>query len=435
MALRRMCALSVGLVIGLCLWPSAPALADYYDNFSDGDAAGDPNGWDVDNPTWQYGELIGTYFQESVQNNALRLFVDNTFYPAYFLGAYVDDGGMDPNTSATWWDDTTDHYFLCKAYNTGALTDPVHGNDPNWDKGSFSIMFHGSVYYWTSYSFKMDLDNKAPGGAGGPTSPWPPNDQHKHYLGLKTGNGLEQYEIQRAWLPENDPNWADVDTWEREGVWLLIQFTSNGVTGDPNGKWLKAAIWPGDKYNWNGKYLLSVELSGTWYDNDVNRLDWYWPEGVSVLGALSDDEWTSGNPDVAYTGIEARTGVFTNVPCRLRLTVAHDPWGTIVVNPDLRDPTDPNLPADKLMRYTKGTKVVLSATAIAKKAFDKWMIYDPNYPNDPNHAIADSNAILHLTMDQDYQVQAVFKCASGVEPLLVVGLAALALVAIIRRLS
>ena len=84
-----------------------------------------------------------------------------------------------------------------------------------------------------------------------------------------------------------------------------------------------------------------------------------------------------------------------------------------------------------------GTEIVLVPTAVEGKAFRVWKIWeDPNHYPDDNYMVEDSNSVLYLTMDQDYAVDAVFKCGAGqMLPPVGVVLLVLALGLVIRRVS
>jgi hypothetical protein len=422
------------LTAGIAMWIAAPASADYYDDFGDGQYARDPNIWDIDRPSWMMDEKIGDLFLEDANSGELRMFADTIWFPYCFVGARVDTGDHDPNTSTCYWDDTTSHYILAKVRNNGWEI------DPNTDHGIVSLMMHGDFDMWQTFWLCYEYSDDRAWNGG--------------WLAMQALDGTDTKQLKgttiRGWQPPagdpnySDPNlmWADPNYMdEHNGFWMCLQFEITNPSyppGDPNGKRLRAACWNGDKYAWNGTWTLDADLGNPASFKTQPWTDWwpdrYWTHGVPALASYSDG--SCGFPaDSTFDNIEARTGVFTNVARSLRLTVAHDNWGTITIDPDIRHPSDPNLPAEKLLRYTDGTQVVLSATAITKKAFDKWVIWDPNYPNDPNRAITDSNAVLHLTMDRDYDIQASFKCASGLEPMLGIGLAVLVLGVIIRRIA
>ena len=65
-----------------------------------------------------------------------------------------------------------------------------------------------------------------------------------------------------------------------------------------------------------------------------------------------------------------------------------------------------------------GTALTLTAVPYPDRGFQSWRIFDPNYPGDANYAAVDTNMVLHLTMDIDWEVKAVFQCSSGTEMLL-----------------
>jgi hypothetical protein len=413
-------------VLGVAMGWASAARADFYDNFDDGQYVRDPN-WDIDAPTWGIDEKIGDYFLEDASSGWLRLEADTAMLPFAFVAAFVDDGDYDPNTSPTYWEDSKSHYILARVKNHDWHT------DPNLDNGIVSLMISADLDVWQTLWLSYEFSH---------TQPW-----RGSYFALQTVYGTEPMNFKstrvRGYAPEYcdpnvilaDPNYMD----EHNGFWLLAQFEvvdANYPAGDPNGKAFRGTCWNGGKYDWNGTWILEVDLSDpTSFSEQQLRDNWpdmYAPRGI--CGVASYSVPNTGFPaDGMFDEIEARTGLFSNVARQLNLTVAHSNWGTIDINPLLPDPTDPNTPDQRILRYTDGTQVVLSATAITKKAFDKWTIYDPNYPNDPNRATVDSNAVLHLTMDKDYQIQASFKCASGLEPLLVIGLFAMAAGVVVRR--
>ncbi len=97
----------------------------------------------------------------------------------------------------------------------------------------------------------------------------------------------------------------------------------------------------------------------------------------------------------------------------LDLAIVNPAWGTVELDPA---PADPNAP-----QYAAGTPVTLTADPIDGKGFKQWEIYDPNHPGDVNYAVIDSNLSVQIVMDEDKGIAAVFKCGSGVEPLLPIG--------------
>lgn len=94
----------------------------------------------------------------------------------------------------------------------------------------------------------------------------------------------------------------------------------------------------------------------------------------------------------------------------LDLEIVNPAWGSVELDPT---PADPNAP-----QYAAGTPVTLTADPIDGKGFKQWEIYDPNHPGDANYAVFDSNLVVQIVMDEDKEITAVFKCGSGVVPLL-----------------
>lgn len=105
----------------------------------------------------------------------------------------------------------------------------------------------------------------------------------------------------------------------------------------------------------------------------------------------------------------------------LTLKVVNDAWGSIDLDPE---PDDPNFPA-----YTRGTVLTLTAEPNEGKGFKRWLVFDPDYPGDANHATEDANLVLHLTLDANMEVEATFKCGGGSKLIMPLGIALLALFA------
>lgn len=108
----------------------------------------------------------------------------------------------------------------------------------------------------------------------------------------------------------------------------------------------------------------------------------------------------------------------------LTLTETNAEWGDVEVNPP---PTDP-----LVMTFPEGTAVTLTAQPIEGKEFRQWEIFDPNHPVDANHATIDANAVTTIVLDEDTHVNAVWKCGSGMTPLLLVLLGLLPLRAVTK---
>ncbi|MBN1346025.1 MAG: hypothetical protein JXQ73_25280 [Phycisphaerae bacterium] len=504
MSVNRWIALCMLAVLGLLSSP-AVLVADFFDDFRDGvykrndpnnpqyDANDpyyadpnyltDPNLWDFDNPDWEIHDLIGVSFSynvgsDAVADKALRLAVTGyTIGPAPVgaIAATVDSGDYDPNTSPTFWDDTSDHYMLAWLYYTNAWP------DPNNDRGNIGLLIHGDDVNWWGFAFEMDLDNKA-------RDNWHKHQWHTFHSNLQSLYFVRVLEspwnssgwnFRRIWIDPNgvravnsdDPNTSDpndttwleppernnrltaydttkwlgvnINQWERSGFWMLIQFKQdpNYDSGDPNGKFLKGAIWQGDKYDWDGEWMMEGELSSAYWSGDPSGydtpLEWYWPEGYTGIMIQGGIEWINGYPaEGAFDNLEARTGEFDPVPKSLDLRIVNGQYGQVLIDPELTDPNDPNTTSNRLLRYTTGTHVILMAEPIEGKSFNRWVIFDPNYPGDANFALAiDSNSTLYLTMDEDMIVEAAFKCGSGVPPFIAMALLALGLGVVIRRLS
>jgi len=420
------------LVCACCLVAATSLRADYFDNFDDGEYGEDPAVWDIDDPCWGVSTPLGGIFYFDVVNGSFHLWAEPTYLiPQVLASASVNYGDVDPNTSETVWDDTTSHYMLTWVANGDAHT------DPNEDGGVALLSMHGNMGQWSifylAYEFKDDR-------------PWDGALFH-----IRTLSGIDTHElaidrirgdVDPADYDANDPNWLDPNNmWntpgymdEHNGFWMVMQFTSDGVLEDPNGKWFGAACWNGDKFDWDGTWTLSKDLSGD-IDNDPDPNtswwpEWYWSVGGSGIAAFGDA--AEGFPAYSiFDNLEVRTGVFTNT------------WRTLTIT--MKDccelNLDPNLPhpdGGTKRRYTSGTPVVLDTVVpCGNKVFKKWTIKGPNQSADPNYQVlSDTNEVVYLTMDGDYLVKATCKCGGGgIAPFAGMVLLALGVSLVLRRLT
>jgi hypothetical protein len=401
-------------VFGLLSLPAA-ARADYYDTFNDGFHERDPNDprydandpywtdpnnavlWDVDNPDWTVYPALGSVFLYGVDQGWLRMFADAVLWPATFIASYVDDGNYDPNTSLAYFDNSAPHFFWTH----------VKIHEPN--SGSVGIGMHADPLHWTFYTVVYET--------GGVKKrfilAWYNGFDHVVAAGISEGTAPDQI----------------------NGFWMVLQFDPDDPNGtgdpsDPNNHWFRAAWWNGGKYDWDGHWTVQMPIlnNGYWDPNEQT----YWTEGICAVASAGTTNMGL-RTDNAYDCIECRWGTFSNVYRALNVTVKTLEKGTVTIDPDLlenetHDPNDPNAPdpndPNEVRRYTDGTEVALVAHALEGNAFRTWKILDPNHPHDPNYVTKDSNAVLFLTMNADYHVEAIFKCSSGVDqalPPLVVG--------------
>lgn len=414
------------LACAVCLLGPAVLVADFYDCFNDGAyydpnywedpcdwGTFDPNYWDIDNPCWGFYEGLGNPYEAIVDNGCLRIWSDVYLFPWTVVLAGVDDHNYDPDVSKTYWDDAVTHYVLTQVKNTNEEPDP--------ERGRALLVLHASELTWLAYEFQYGFMDYGSGTT---------------LIGLSLIDGFDWKNI--AFVH----GMSKLD--EIGGFWMLFQFESDGVTGDPNGKFLRATCWNGGKYDWNGTWLLTADLGGDPNNFvDPRAADSYQSKGRTALGIWSDTIYEAGPPcDVSFDNIEIRTGAFTNLSRTLSLTIKTADKGTVTIDPDLLDDPnhasmDPNVATDpnELRRYTDGTEIVLVAYPAEGRSFKAWKLFDPNHPGDANYITQDSNTVLYLTMDADYEVQAVFKCGSGSAPLLPAILCALGLLGLERRRS
>lgn len=91
---------------------------------------------------------------------------------------------------------------------------------------------------------------------------------------------------------------------------------------------------------------------------------------------------------------------------RLDLTETNASWGQVIIQPEPNDANE--------MAFPKGTPVTLMGIPVEGKTFRQWEIFDPNCPDDINHATIDANTTTTIVMNSDMHVNAVWKCGSGV---------------------
>jgi hypothetical protein len=362
--------------------PAPAVLADFYDAFHDGTYCQDPNDpcsidpnlWDVDNPHWSIHELLGAKFDADASGRELYLSVSGRVLPDAYVAASVDSGDGDPNTSPAIWNDALSHYIV------GRVRYEPNYTDPNDNRGMAGLMLHTDTDAWHGYLLAYDLFRV-------PTK-----------VGRITLISMGPV----GWNRMLDAEVAHLD--EPNGFWLAMQFESNGVAGDPNGKFLHAACWDGDKFDWNGLWQVSVNLG------DANGLNEppliYTPAGRCGVMVWSHRIYGNGFPaEASFDDLEARTGTFTKTSHTLELSVKGQKYGSVTVDPDLID-------ANALRRYTAGTEIALLAEPAEGGTFAAWTVYDPNYPpGDASHAVKDTNAAIYLAMNGDYVVRARFACS------------------------
>jgi len=176
--------------------------------------------------------------------------------------------------------------------------------------------------------------------------------------------------------------------------------------------------------NWMSGYVDTGEVIGV---SD-------WMQGTAVLYAKTVPAGShvvlGGNMAAGAAGAASNYFVLLVGSCpvtlrTLTLTETNGPWGDVQIAPE---PNDANN-----IQFPEGTAVTLTAQPIEGKAFRQWEIYDPNYPDDVNHAVIDANLSTTIFMDTDMHVNAAFKCGSGVWLLLPMVVAAIPLFLLIRQ--
>jgi len=381
--------------------------------------------WDCDNPMWQIWAVMGEAWAAWVDPNGFNLWTSALpTWPFAFIGGVVNtppyvyrmypDESQDPNLSETFFSKEKSHYEL------------AHVRWINADKGEGVLGQHVSQAGWTGM-----------------------------FLGIQKHPGETPYVYMHC-APDGGLTWygpgGSYNLNLAEGVWILFAFDADGDTSVPNAPagvplW-KSAVWEGDKYAnaptaWNDANYVMVSRADTGQPLVYKNFGSWKPEpsryrfhekGISLLGvyAVNAEDLPAW---IVSNHVECRGAEFSPVARNLDLYVVKPNYGSVDVCPALPHPNDPNLPDQREYRYTDGTEIVLAAQPINGKSFGGWAIWtDPSKYPDPNFMSTDSNSVLYLTMDQDYAVEATFKCGSGLPPFVAVVLLTLGLAVVIRRL-
>jgi len=486
-------AVLVGVCCAVLLAGPTAALADWYDAFNDNESGGAPGAFDIDNPNWAEHVVAATSSLLGVDEGRVRFTVENTFLPFCFSGMAVDQ--EDPNECV--FENTAAHYVIANMRTHDDNWDPGNGMLGVWTHADMIVAWTAYVVEYeanngwmslTSYSGFTWLGLEAIGREddGYPQCLWDPNSPFDPDLDPNVWNpGSPLYDPNYA-----DPNlggWENYNEYEEDTIWpkdpmipqwMVIQFDPNGVNhdannpddpNDPNCHWVRGAAWVGAKHDWDGTWTLQANCVGNMLGKDVSdeifgdfpfdpniHMDAYLHEnGHNAVGGFSGGNAKQPNTpayvvDASYDDFESRWGYYTNVSHTLTLSVVKPQFGVVAIDPDiLDDPNDagwfdpnffpgydPNFPLDPdyLRRYTNGTAIVLTAQPISGKSLKQWTIFDPNHPGDANYAVTDTNTVLYLTMDADWEVEAKFKCGASVPPFVAMTLLALGLAVVVRRL-
>ncbi len=391
-----------GALLVFLVLSCATALADYYDNFDDGQYCQDPNDpdlfdpnqWDIDNPHWTIEEVLGDTFLADASDGWLRLYASSAWDMYMFIAAGAHDEDLDPNTSATYFDDSAPHYVMAR----------VKVSDPN--TGESMLFIHGDPVTWTTYCASLEHDDNA--------------------FRCVWLNGLDRIRLGRVDLPHLD---------ETNGFWVVAQLDADG---DPNHSYFRMAAWNGGKYDWDGVWRPDKHILTTW---DPNTYE-YWGEGLSGVAEMQGPQAGDGDAaDAKFDNVEIRWGTFTNT--YRTLTIKMKDCCDLNIEPDIladSNNIDPNnynpvVDPDNLRRYTNGTAVVLDAVVpCGNKSFKKWTVKGPNDSGDPLYQIVvDTNEVVYLTMDGDYLVKATCKCGGGGMAPPMLSLLTLGALALLRR--
>ncbi len=430
--------------------------ADWWDSFDDGTVV-EPGPWDPCDPPWTFELIAGDQYLTGVDEGRLRITGYSAVLPFLFAGAYVSDGLADPNTA--YFTHEQPHYLLAN----------VRTHDDNFDPnlGMLGVWLHGDFEVgWTAY----DVEWQANSGWMSITTysgfTWITMDAIQRY---HDGYPQSMIDPSSPFDPNgydpNDPNYTSYNDYKKKTIWpkdpmlphwMLIQFDPYGKNhdanfpddpNDPNCHWIRGAAWMGDRDDWTGVWTMQANCVGALLGENVSdplagdfpfdpnvHMDYYvHTEGYNAVAAFSGGE--AGSPgsyhcDASYDDFESVTEYFAK---NLSLKIGNSSKGVVSIAPDNPDQGDPNTPDERDYVFAYDADVVLTATP-TEGSFKEWQVFDPNYPGDTNYAVIDTNQVLVLTMDQDHEVKAVFKCGSSLPPFVAMTLLALGLGVVIRRM-
>ncbi len=160
-------------------------------------------------------------------------------------------------------------------------------------------------------------------------------------------------------------------------------------------------------------------------------------DGLTIVGFGQHRIEDPNDPNVPKGWVTATEGWVATLPedwmlrtsRTLTISEVNPLWGVVI-----RDPNKDFDPNRQGFQYPCCTQVQLTGYAEAGKSLRHWEIYhDPNYRDDPNYAVIDSNNPISLCMDSDKHVVAVWRCGSGIGWLPPIILGVLGLFVWVRR--
>ncbi len=242
-------------------------------------------------------------------------------------------------------------------------------------------------------------------------------------------------------------NYESVEIFKADGTWIRRFFIGKTYASDPTRGDPKGIVYLPDEstfptmfHGLGGVVLIALDDVGPGLEaykidaadaNQISHEPLEDPNGDPLLDPGNDYamqlESLAADPATGrlflvqqgdWSGLSLYDSMYMWVlsPIRgLDLSINKTDYGTVAISPD---PNDANAPA-----YPAGTIVTLTAEPNETRSFNKWVVYDPNFPGDANYATEDTNTVISVVLNTDMQVEAHFKCGSGVElalPLLLV---------------
>lgn len=240
-------------------------------------------------------------------------------------------------------------------------------------------------------------------------------------LGAVTGAALADSAAPRKVAAIMCGGWRD-DYYPRFGCVNVYDVTEAGEPNYSMKDSLMFSVWLGFEITTssNKEELVALTVNpvnGTVY---VITYDSGTAGGYDALG--NDGTAIQWSGTLSSNGQDYPVGGSLSAPARVSLTLTetNPEYGQVVVEPEQLDANN--------LEFHEGTPVTLTAVAVEGKHFQRWEVFDPNYPGDANHATIDTNATLAFVIDEDTSVNAVWGCGNGGAGLfLPLSLAALAL--------
>jgi len=271
--------------------------------------------------------------------------------------------------------------------------------------GGVTVLFGGHDGSYDGETWEWDGTSWTPRSSAGPSA------RHFHAMAYDSAGGVTV-------LFGGYDGSIYGDTWEWTGVCPMLTLTFI------NGTWGSVELDPNDPNFPPYTYPIGTEVTLTATPIECKAFKhWEIYDDPNLMG---DANYAIVDANLSTTIVMDQdrgvTAVFAGPDYVLTIDIVNPAWGSVDV-----EPFAPGY------EYPACTEVTLHALPKGKNSLKHWIIHDPNHCGDANYAVFDSNDATTIIMDSDKCVTAVFKCGSGIQPLLPVMLGVLGLFVLLRR--